>query len=953
MGGIVSNVGLFSGINTGQIIEQLMALESRPRARLQQRVLALQQQNAAVLDLNSRLDALRRAAQFFRAEQTFRRASATSSNEQVLTATASAGAGTGSYQFIVDRLVSTQQWLSRGFADRTSSAVGLTSLTVESDRARLSRDTSLADLNNGAGVERGRIVITDSAGRSATVDLSRVATVGEVISAINGNGTAQVTALIRNGRIVVRDNAGGTLTIANAAGSATAASLGIAGSASGEIVGQDVYRLNTNTTLASLNDGTGVSIRNVVGENPSNFSLTIDQGSGPVVVHVNVGEVYRWEGEEPNRRLVLQEGAVSTIGGVLARINAALDDAGLATVRAEIDPDGRRLRIRDTASATTTIAVTEGSDSTARDLGLIGTTSSGGVLAGNRIFAGLNTVLARGLAGGGGLGGDGVINFTTRDGTAFSVTLSNDQTLDEIIAAIQQAAGTLPGGGSRLTVTLSPTGTGLRIRDNSSGTGNLIITGSEGDDTAAALGISTGPAGTASDTVTGSNLQLRYLGRATLLADLNNGRGIGTGRFTIRDSQGTDRVVTITDSIRTLGQLIDQINAASPHTLARLNATGDGIEIVENLPGGGHGATRIRITDDTGAVARALNIAGEAPDVGGQNRINGSYERTITFSPADTLQQVVDRINQAAAGVTAAVVNDGAGATPFRISFAAAGTGSAGRFILDAGAFDLGLRLLDEGRDARVFFGSSDPARAVLLSSSTNTLDGVIAGVRIDLRGVSPSPVNLAVTTDTARIEKDVEDFIKAFNDLIDRIAAQTRYVEGASRQAALVGDGMIVGLRNALFNTLQARNLGMSGRYDELADVGIVVGQGGRLRLDRERFRAALAEDPAALEQLFTVRTPDPNGSIRAGGETFSALSVMAQLEQFARTYVDVTDGILTLRTRSIDEQVRAQNARIAALDARLESRRETLTRQFARMEQALAQLQRQQAALGSLVAR
>ncbi len=952
MGGIISNVGLFSGINSGQIIEQLMALESRPRVRLQQRVLALQQQSAAVLDINSRLDALRRSAQTFRIDQTFRRANAVSSNEQVLTAKASAGAGVGNYQFIVDRLVSTQQFLSRGFSDRGSSALGLTALTIESERAMLARDTSLADLNGGAGVERGRIVVTDSAGRSATVDLSRVATVGEVIEAINANGTAQVTAMVRNGRIVVRDNAGGNITIANASGSNTASSLGIAGTAVGQITGQDVYRLGSNTTLASLNDGTGVSIKNVVGENPSNFSIVVDNGGGPVTVAVNVGEVYQWEGTEPNRRLVLREGAVTTIGGVLARINAALDAAGLGSVRAEVDPDGRRLRIRDTAGTGTTISIVEGSDTTARDLGLTNVFSAGGVLTGRRIFAGLNSVLAGGLAGGAGIGGDGVLNFTTRDGTAFSLTLSNDQTIQEIMQAIEDAAGTLSGGGARLTVTLSPTGTGLRIRDNSTGSGNLTITGTPGDDTAEALGISTGPAGTTADTVTSGNLQLRYLSRATLLADLNNGRGIGTGRFTIRDSRGADRTVNISDSIRTVGQLIDQINAASPDTLARINANGDGIEIVENLSGGGQGPSKIRVSDLSGSVARLLNLAGEAAGLGAENRLNGSYERTITFSAGDTLQQVVDRINQAAAGVSAAIVNDGTGSTPFRMSLTSAGSGRAGRMIIDAGGFDLGLRLLDEGRDARVFLGSSDPARAVLLTSSSNTLDGVIAGVRIDLRGVSAAPVSLAVAADTARMEKDVEDFIKAFNDLVDRITTQTRYVEGATRQAALVGDGTVIALRGALFATLQARNLGMGGRFDELADVGIEIAQGGRLRFDKDRFRAALAEDPAAVEQLFTVRTLDPvNGTIRAGGETFSALSVMAQIEQFAKGYVDTNEGILTLRTRSIEEQIRAQNARIAAIDARLESRRDVLTRQFARMEQAIAQLQRQQSALSSIV--
>ena len=38
MGTITSGIGLVSGINTGQIIDQLMALESRPKTLLQTRI---------------------------------------------------------------------------------------------------------------------------------------------------------------------------------------------------------------------------------------------------------------------------------------------------------------------------------------------------------------------------------------------------------------------------------------------------------------------------------------------------------------------------------------------------------------------------------------------------------------------------------------------------------------------------------------------------------------------------------------------------------------------------------------------------------------------------------------------------------------------------------------------------------------------------------------------------
>ena len=63
MSGITSGTGLISGINTGALIDQLIAIEARPRTLIQQRIAQLQAQQAAYLSINSNLGALRTAAE--------------------------------------------------------------------------------------------------------------------------------------------------------------------------------------------------------------------------------------------------------------------------------------------------------------------------------------------------------------------------------------------------------------------------------------------------------------------------------------------------------------------------------------------------------------------------------------------------------------------------------------------------------------------------------------------------------------------------------------------------------------------------------------------------------------------------------------------------------------------------------------------------------------------------
>jgi hypothetical protein len=127
---------LFSGMDTHSLIQQLLQVESRPKILAQRRVIQLQQTQAAYLDLNSKLSALKTAAGAFRVNNTFKTNKAVSTNPDAMTATASTAALPGQYTFIVDRLVSTQKLLSRGFASSTS-GLNAGSFTFEPETARL------------------------------------------------------------------------------------------------------------------------------------------------------------------------------------------------------------------------------------------------------------------------------------------------------------------------------------------------------------------------------------------------------------------------------------------------------------------------------------------------------------------------------------------------------------------------------------------------------------------------------------------------------------------------------------------------------------------------------------------------------------------------------------------------------------------------------------------------
>ncbi|MBC7334834.1 MAG: flagellar hook protein, partial [Clostridia bacterium] len=87
--------GLASGLDTDEIIRQLMEIERIPVTRLERRKADLEVDKNAWKDIGSRLTNLLGTLTSLKLASTFKAKTAASSNEKVLTATATAAAAAG------------------------------------------------------------------------------------------------------------------------------------------------------------------------------------------------------------------------------------------------------------------------------------------------------------------------------------------------------------------------------------------------------------------------------------------------------------------------------------------------------------------------------------------------------------------------------------------------------------------------------------------------------------------------------------------------------------------------------------------------------------------------------------------------------------------------------------------------------------------------------------------
>lgn len=902
MSGISTGTGLISGIDTATLIDQLMAIEGRPRDLVQSRVEVLEAQKAAFLDVNARLFTLDLSATTFVDANSFGKKLATASNTAVLNASAASDAPIGTYQFTVDRLVSSQQFISRGYADSDTTEFGLaTTLRFDRVDARLDRDTELSALNGGAGVERGKVRITDRSGASAEIDLSRAVTVDDVLTEINNAAGVSVTASVSGDGFVLTDTSGGVgnLTVANVGSKQTAASLGLEGSvAANTITGTAVNYVSGATALNLLNDGLGVRTAGAA----TDFQVT----DGASTFDVNLDNV-------------------TDLQGVIDAINNA---TGNTTVTASVS--GTSLVLNSTAAAITVTA--QNGSLAAADLGIEGA-SAGTTLTGGRLLSGLNSKLLRNLTTTNPLTA-GTVDI---DGTA--IDLSTAESVSELIELINAQSGT-----TNVTASLNASGNGLKLTH---ATGAQFVVADTTGNLATELKLVGTHATGAADS---GDLDLQYINANTRLDSLNSGQGVAAGQFTITDSNGAVDTIDLTQGETTLQEVIDEINSRPNISVtARINDTGDGLLLEDT----GGGALKLKVTENGSTTAANLGIKGE--DTDGDGLLDGSLERTVDIEATDTLQDIVDKINAADVGVSAAVINDGSGSTPYRISLASTNTGRGGSLVVDDGGLDLGLSELVEGRDAVVFFGASDPADALLLTSSTNSLVDTVPGVSIDLLGTSDEPVSLSISRNTDGIVDAVKKFIDDFNGAMDRIGEYDSFNPETEEQGLLLGDPTLASIKRQLFGVVTRNYSDVSGPFTRLTQVGIKVGAGANLDFDEDKFREALALDLEGVTELFSLKSEEANEDeevqpgvfVPGSGTTVTATGFGAQLEALLEKLTDSIDGTLTTTTNTLDAQIELANDRIEQLEVLLDAKRFQLETQFAAMESALAQLQGQQNAL------
>ena len=348
--------------------------------------------------------------------------------------------------------------------------------------------------------------------------------------------------------------------------------------------------------------------------------------------------------------------------------------------------------------------------------------------------------------------------------------------------------------------------------------------------------------------------------------------------------------------------------------------------------------------------AGTLNIAIGAWDTGNTSFTpkTGSTAVDIAITATDTLAQVRDKINGAGAGVSASIVTDASGS---RLALRSASSGAENGFRINTLDVDgdnvdgAGLSRLAHNPPAgtrmqlaQAGVNAEATVNGIAVSSASNELGGVVAGLTITLRKEGAS-AEVGVAVDREAVGTAVKSFADAYSELAKYISEQTKYDAASNTGGPLQGDSSAIGLLSRLRGVLNLPS-GAAAAFPRMSDAGLQLQRDGTLKVDDGKLTTAMA-DLSELRKAFS--NTDTNAPANDG---------------FARRYSQLAqqvlgaDGNLTTRTEGLQKLISRNGDNQTKLEDRVTRFRERLVAQYTTMDANLSKLNALQSYVSQTVA-
>jgi flagellar hook-associated protein 2 len=250
------------------------------------------------------------------------------------------------------------------------------------------------------------------------------------------------------------------------------------------------------------------------------------------------------------------------------------------------------------------------------------------------------------------------------------------------------------------------------------------------------------------------------------------------------------------------------------------------------------------LTFDVTDIARAHTLISSAT-YGSLNDIAAGGTLTLTQGTTATavnvgsgsLTDVVNAINNANAGYTAAAVQ--VGTNQYRLQVASTTTGANSAFTISGTGTTPAMSILTTGTDATVHVGTG--AAAYDATSSTNTFSSLVSGISFTVSKPNVSGVTISSSVDGSAVATKIQKMVDAANTVLSYINTQSAYDTSTQTGGALLGETTVQSLQQNILSAVSTAGA-----------AGVHVTRDGTLTFDQTEFTTAYKANPAKVAAAF-----------------------------------------------------------------------------------------------------
>ena len=250
---------------------------------------------------------------------------------------------------------------------------------------------------------------------------------------------------------------------------------------------------------------------------------------------------------------------------------------------------------------------------------------------------------------------------------------------------------------------------------------------------------------------------------------------------------------------------------------------------------------------------------------------NGSGTQTVTINSSNnTLTGIANAINSANIGVTASIVNDGSATNPYHLLLTSTATGQSNSMQISVSGDATLSSLLSENPASNTGQSLTQTVAAqnanftvdgVPITSASNTDSTAVSGLSLNLLSTGSSTVS--VSTSTTGITNAVNQFVSAYNTVVQTLQSDTGYSTSTKQAGPLNGDPTVTGLLNQITSMLSQPVAGGPSAMDMLFQAGITLQGNGTLTVNNTQLQSAINANPNAFAGMFAQAGQATDGQI------------------------------------------------------------------------------------------